>query len=452
MEEKLEKLSAVIIDDDICTLELLREALRDDRVEIHLASKACDGLDLVRAKGARLVLLDIHLPDGNGMDVLEEILRRDPGVEVILMTGNYSTESAVEAIRRGASDYFPKPVRLEKLKQRVDSMLADVFSRRRALQLENELLKAFQFEGMIGRSAVMLEAFAKIRRIAPHFQTALVTGPTGTGKELVAHALHKLSGASGPFVVCNCAAISESLFESELFGYCKGAFTGANQDKLGLAEFANRGTLFLDEIGEMPLNIQAKLLRLIQNKEILRVGSPVAKKLDLRIVAATNRELKSMAAQKTFREDLYYRLNMIEIRLPSLWERKEDLPLLQRHFIDRFSQEFSRPVRGLTRRAQALLGRYLWPGNVRELENVLGSACMMGSGPVIDVCDLPPLSPTASDSSDEMITLEELSRRHARRVLEKLGGNKVMAADTLGISRATLYRLLEDPATSSQAV
>jgi transcriptional regulator with PAS, ATPase and Fis domain len=296
----------------------------------------------------------------------------------------------------------------------------------------------------------MLELFSKIRQIAPHFRTVLLTGETGTGKELVAKALHNLSpGSSGPFVAYNCAAIVETLTESELFGYVKGAFTGATQDKIGAFEFANRGVLMLDEVGELPLQTQAKLLRVLQEQQVQRVGSPHERKLDVRVVAVTNRDLRKMVAERTFREDLYYRLSMIEIRTPALNQRKEDLSLLERHFLRYFAGQYGKQIRGLTRRAQALLSHYSWPGNVREMENILGHACIMAEAEVIDVRDLPESirqNATASvlgPTQDRPLTLEENQRRYVREIVQRVG-NKVQAADLLGISRTTLYRLLEN--------
>jgi transcriptional regulator with PAS, ATPase and Fis domain len=323
--------------------------------------------------------------------------------------------------------------------------MAEAARRKRALSLDHELLETYQFEKMIGRSPLILELFAKIRRIAPHFRNVLITGATGTGKELTATALHSSSPvASRPFVVCNCSAIVETLFESELFGYVRGAFTGANQDKAGLFEFANGGTVFLDEIGELPLGAQAKLLRVLQNQEVQRVGSPVARKVDVRVIAATNRDLKTMVQDKTFREDLFYRLAMVEVKLPRLEQRKEDLPLLLRHFLERFSSEYRKDIQGITRRAQAVLTRYHWPGNVRQLENVIGSACMMTQGSVIDIADLPEelQSGMVNGPEDEVTSLEVVEQRHVLRVLEQMGGNKNRAADALGISRSTLYAIL----------
>jgi transcriptional regulator with PAS, ATPase and Fis domain len=287
---------------------------------------------------------------------------------------------------------------------------------------------------------------AKMRRVAPHFRTVLVIGATGTGKELVAHALHRLSPARGQFVVCNCSALVETLVESELFGYVRGAFTGATQDKPGLFEHADGGTIFLDEIGELSLPAQAKLLRVLQNREVQRVGSPTPRRIDVRVVAATHRNLRTMVREGQFREDLFYRLAMVEIPLPSLGQRREDLPLLQRFFIEKFAADYGKSIAGLTRRAQTRMATYPWPGNIRELENVIGNACMMVEGSVIDIDDLPESlrAPVRDDLSTEtaFLPLDELQRCHILRVLQAVGGNKARAAEILGIGRATIYQIL----------
>jgi DNA-binding NtrC family response regulator len=299
----------------------------------------------------------------------------------------------------------------------------------------------------------MLEIFARIRRIGPHFRNALITGPTGSGKELVARALHHFSpAASGPFVVCDCSALVETLFESELFGYVKGAFTGAGRDHIGFFESADGGTLFLDEIGDMPPATQSRLLRVLQNQEVRRVGSSSVRKVNVRVIAATNRDLRQQIVDRQFREDLYFRLSMVEIKVPSLAERKEDLPLLERHFLEHFSKEYGKPIRSISQRAQAVLRDYLWPGNVRELENALGNACMMADGDTIDVRNLPE-SLRLGDSSPAIefgkipIPLHEMNRCYVARVLEEVGGNKAKAAHVLQISRAKLYRLLLGPSS-----
>jgi DNA-binding NtrC family response regulator len=437
------------IDDQVQSLDLVKDALSGLGIEILTASDPHVGLETFKRTRPQMVLLDLVMPGIRGFDMLEWIIAADPGAEVILMTAHYSTESAVEAIQKGASDYLNKPLSVEKLRRRIAVLLAEAEERRRTHELDHEVLNACQFEGIVGRSPLMLDVFAKIRRVAPHFRNVLLTGPTGSGKELVARALQRLSPvAAGPFCICNCSAIAETLVESELFGYTRGAFTGAYQEKVGLFEFANRGTVFLDEVGELPLSAQAKLLRVLQNNEIQRIGSPVVKTVDVRVVAATNRHLPSLVAEGKFREDLYYRLAMVEISLPRLMDRREDMPLLQRYFLEKFANEYKKPVRGMTRRAQSRMAQFSWPGNVRQLENVIGNACMMVDGPVIDINDLP--EPVRSQSGgtpgqdETLLSLHEIQRRHVMRVLEHVSGNKSQAAAILGISRATIYQMLTE--------
>lgn len=439
----------VVIDDDVQNLKMVQFVLADEPLEIHTAPDAQGGLQLIRRIHPHVVLLDLVMPGVQGMDLLEKILDLDPGIDVILMTGYYSTESAVEAIQKGACDYLPKPLSTDKLQQRIHQIADEMRRRQRSLRLDHDLLENFAFEGMVGRSPLILDLFSKIHRIAPHFRTVLVTGATGAGKELVAKALHTLSSAeSGPFVPFNCSSISETLAESELFGHVKGAFTGADQNRVGLFEYADGGTAVLDEIGEMTLSMQAKLLRVLQNHEIQRVGSPAPVRVDVRVVGLTNRDLVALVKQGKFREDLYFRLSMVELRVPSLIERLEDLPLLQRHFVQQFATEYKKTVSGLTRRAQAALAQYSWPGNIRELQNVIGHACMMTESEFIDIRDLPDaiVSHKADRNIDSnaLLPLRELDRRHARQVLERVGGNKVKAAEILRISRTHLYELLKD--------
>ena len=437
----------VAIDDDPQSLALVSAALEQDGLEIVTVDDPVRGLEIVRRRRPQIVLVDLMMPKISGLELLERIVETDPATDVILMTAHYSTESAVEAIQKGACDYFNKPISIERLQERVDRLIGEARHRQKANVLDQELIVTYCFEGIIGRSPLMIDVFARIRRVARFFRSALLTGASGTGKELVARALHKLSSAAaGPFVVCNCAAIAENLVESELFGHTRGSFTGATQDKMGLFEYANNGTLLLDEISEMPLAAQAKLLRAVQQQEVQRVGSPAVRKVNVRIVAATNRDLRKAVALKEFREDLFFRLAMVEIALPPLAERKEDLPLLTRHFVDYFARQYGKPVEGLTRRAEAVLARYQWPGNVRELENVIGSACMMTDSARIDVQDLPESLVAIADDrtlgGHPLVSLDRMSRIHARRVLEQVGGDKIEAAQILGVSRATLYRLL----------
>lgn len=438
------------VDDDRKSLELIEDALSRDDLTILTATDPASGLEMALRRRPEIVLLDLVMPQMNGIRVLEQILAAAPATEVILITGHYSAESAVEAIRKGASDYLTKPLSIARLRERVDALIAEFGQRQRALQLDSEMLKTCQFQGMVGRSILMLAVFSRIRRAAPHFKTALVTGATGTGKELVARALHRLSPVgSARFAVCNSSAIVETLFESELFGHVKGAFTGATQDKVGLFEYAAGGTVFLDEIGDLPMATQTKLLRVLETREFQRVGSPAPRKTDVRVVAATNRDLREMIDKKEFREDLFYRLSMIEIKLPRLAERKEDLPLLERHILERMSAAYGKLIRGIAPRAQIVFARYSWPGNVRELENVLGHACMMCESDMVDVRDLPehltnPVSRALTDD-DSLLPMAEVHRQHALRVLAAVNGNKAEAARILGVHRATLYRLIDEP-------
>src|SRR5690242_1375611 len=440
-------LRVVAIDDDEQHLKFVANAVARDDVIISTTRDPRQGLELIRRERPHLAIVDLVMPGITGIELLQQIVAFDAGIEVVLLTGHYSTDSAVEAIQKGASDYLTKPVSVDKLQERVESLLSELRARGRCLQLENELLENYQFEGMVGRSPLMLEVFHRVRRVAPHYRAVLVTGQTGTGKELVARALHNLSPvASGPLVACNCSALVETLAESELFGHVKGAFTGASQDRLGVFEAANRGTVLLDEVGELSPPSQAKLLRVLQNQEIQRVGSPAVRRVDVRVVAATNRDLQLMVREQRFREDLFYRLSMVQIKLPALAQRKEDLPLLEQYFLGRFAAQYEKTIRGLTPRVQAVLARHSWPGNVRELENVLGNACMMTDAGTIDVDDLPEYlraaQPGDPPQEEGLCTLEQMERVHTLRVLDSVKGNKVRAAELLGISRAKLYRIL----------
>jgi len=435
------------IDDNSENLEVIAATLASESLEILTATDPEIGFDMFLRVRPRIVLLDLVMPKIGGMELLEKMVGIDPGVDVILITAHYSTDSAVEAIQKGACDYLTKPLDVEKLRSRITSLMREAETRQMTLRLDQKLVDACQFEGMVARSPLMLDVFAKIRRVAPHFRTLLVTGATGTGKELAALALHRLSPArGGRFVVCNCAALVENLVESELFGYVRGAFTGAIQDKAGLFEHAEGGTIFLDEIGELSPAAQAKLLRVLQDRQVQRVGSAVSRNIDVRVIAATHRNLKTMVREGQFREDLYYRVAVVEITLPSLANRREDLPLLERYFVEKFATEYNKPIAGLVRRAQTRLSAYPWPGNIRELENVIGNACMMAEGNLIDIGDLPerlrgPLTAGAL-KDDKFLSLDEVQRRHVLQVLEGVGGSKARAAEILGISRTTIYQFL----------
>ena len=443
--------SLLVIDDNPSGLELLSNALVQPGLEIHTASNPEEGLDLFCSRRPQIVLTDLVMPQMSGMEVLDRIMEIDPATDVILMTAHYSTESAVEAVMKGASDYLNKPIAIGTLRERIGKFIEDARKRQRSRDLEDELRTNSEFEGIVGRSPQIWEMFSRVRRVAPHYRAVLITGETGTGKDLVARALHKLSPvASGRYVVLNCSAVVETLFESELFGHVKGSFTGATHDKPGLFEHAHGGTLFLDEIGDMPLATQAKLLRVLQNQEVQRVGALNTRKVDVRVIAATNHDLRTAIQEKRFREDLYYRLSMVELQVPRLAERKEDLPLLQRHFVARFAAQYGKGVRGLTHRAQIRLSQHLWPGNVRELENVIGHAAMMTMSDMVDVQDLPqylhssehaaPAAPPLPASAID--TLAEQERLLLIRALETASGNQSKAARLLRIGRDALrYKL-----------
>jgi len=451
MAEARNPISLIIIDDNLRSLEFISTALAGDGVQIFTASSPEEGLDLVYTHRPQVVMTDLVMPQMTGLEVLERITEFDPVIDVILMTAHYTTETAVEAIRKGAADYLNKPISLATLRDRVGRIINAALQRQQVRNAEDRVMETAQFEGIVGRSPQMWEMFSRIQRVAPHYRSVLITGQTGTGKELVAQALHRLSRVNGKFVVLNCSAVVETLFESELFGHVRGAFTGADRDKPGLFEHASGGTLFLDEIGDMPLTTQAKLLRVLQNQEVQRVGSLTPQKADVRIVAATNKDLRSAISERQFREDLYFRLSMVEVHTPSLTERLDDLPLLARHFVKKFSQQYKKEVRGLTQRAQILLARHTWPGNVRELENVIGHGCMMTMTDMIDVTDLPPLEsqnvqhtgatppanlPGATQTSNQ--SFEEHEKRLVTDALNQAEGNQSKAARQLRIGRDAL--------------
>jgi DNA-binding NtrC family response regulator len=436
-----EKVSIVVIDDNLGSLELLSEALAHSDVMVYTASNPIDGLRLVQKYRPRLVLTDLVMPGMTGLEVVRHVIQLDSSIDVIIMTAHYTTETAVDAVRSGAADYLQKPVKISLLRERVAALIDSANRRKKVNSSSAEDTQDLQFEGLQAKSNEMWDLFVLIQRIAPHYRSVLIHGQTGSGKDLVATALHNRSHVLGKFVVLNCSAVVETLFESELFGHVRGAFTGADRDKTGLFELANGGTLFLDEIGDMPLPTQAKLLRAIQNQEILPVGSLASRKVNVRIVAATHRDLHAAIASGTFREDLYYRLSMVELTVPSLKDRSEDIQLLANHFIQTFSREFSKQISGLSLRALLVLQRYNWPGNVRELEHVIGRACMLTDSKIIEVEDLPDalvhLNPVWNGNEEPSI-LAEQELRLLKDALRASKGNQSEAARRLGIGRDAL--------------
>ena len=451
----------IVIDDEQGILDVVSRFAQRAGYEAITCSNGRDAIVQMRARRADLVLVDLRMPDVGGLDVLRALREIDPRCQAVLMTGYASVETAVEAIKLGATDYLIKPLDFARLEQLLAGVRDDLERRRSLLSVESDVARSLEFCGMIGRGPVMQELFGMIRRLAPHVRTALVTGETGTGKELAARALHRL----GPrrdrrFVAVNCSAVVETLFESELFGHVRGAFTGATEHKPGLFELADNGTLFLDEIGELPTSVQAKLLRVLELGEVHRVGSLEPRRVNVHVVAATNRDLRAEVAAGRFRSDLYYRLNIVEVKLPSLRDRREDIPYLTAAFVRETSERLHKPLVGLTPAAERLLGAAAWEGNVRELKNVIERACILADGDVITErelgCGLPampgpaPRAAARSDGrgdpidqppSDELLVTVE--REHIQRALVRAHGNKKAAARMLGLSRRALYRRLE---------
>ena len=433
----------LVIDRDVVVSEEVGRALLGLPVAVLRATDRVEGMGFYLRFLPQMVFMDSEFDDAKVP--LHDLFAGDSALDVVVMTTKWTEARALDNVARGASDLLAKPLDPSKLRQLVSGFIAQAETRRQTGNLDKDLLEVYQFQGMVGRSPRMLEVFSRIRRVAALFQTVLITGATGTGKELIARALHNLSPRSHEkFVVCNCSALTETLLESQLFGHVKGAFTGATHDRAGLFEYADHGTLFLDEIGELSLGAQAKLLRILQSQELQRVGSPVTRTVDVHVIAATNRDVRDLAVKRQFRQDLFYRLSMIEIQLPPLADRMEDLPLLQQHFLRYFSTKYGKELKGISRRAQIVLARHPWPGNVRELENVIGNACIMAQGKIVSEDDLPEAirAPITPPKAVGFMTLQEVQVRHLEYILKIVEGNKARAAEILGVSRATVYDML----------
>jgi len=445
----------LVADDDQVARELLAEALGREGYRVRLAAGGEECLRLAAAEHFDMALVDLRMPDLDGLGVLKRLAKIQPDLPVVILTAFATIETAIEAVTAGASDYLSKPFRMEEIKIVVRRTLDARRLTRENLQFRQELRARYGFETLVGQSHQMAEIYKLVARVASLETTVLIQGETGTGKELVARAIHDASARAGrPFVVVDCAALPETLFESELFGHERGAFTGAFAARRGLLETSAGGTCFLDEIGELTAPLQAKLLRTLQERTLRRVGGNDPIPVDVRVVAATNHDLRKLAAEGGFRDDLYYRLNVVTITVPPLRERSSDIPLLAQHFLETFAHRTEHPVKRLAPEALALLCAYHWPGNVRELENVIERAVALSSSETLLPDDFPLHLPEESSRAPRLpaagMTLEDVKRWYVSKVLEEAGGNKVRAAELLGIDRRTLYRILERQATDDE--
>jgi DNA-binding NtrC family response regulator len=450
MPEHKEKI--LVVDDENEMRALLKDVLEEHGYVVALAQHGKEALKLMHEDDYSVVLTDLRMREMQGIELLKGVKRAYPDVNVLLMTAFGSVETAIEAMKEGAYDYLIKPIKNDDLLRVVNRAAREASLRREVKRLRLAVHKEYSFHQILGKSKAMQEIFELIRRVADSPTNVLITGESGTGKELVAKAIHYNSDKrDGPFIPVNCAAIPEALLESELFGHVKGAFTDAKSDKRGLFEEAHNGTLFLDEISELPLMLQAKLLRAIQEREIRRVGATRSVSVNVRIIAATNLILSDEVKAKRFREDLYYRLNVIEVRLPPLKERREDIPLLVENFLQRCIAANRKDLKGMAESALARLLDYDWPGNVRELENVIERAVTLARSEKIMPDDLPPAIQGArgeriviDEAAERILPLAEVEKEYILRILEKAGGNKYQAAHLLGIDRKTLYRKLSE--------
>jgi len=434
------------VDDEADMLETFRSILAK-KYELITVTSGKEALKLLKEKDFSLVLLDIRMPEIDGLAVLREIKEEEPQLEVIMVTASKDVASAVEAMKLGALDYITKPFEVKELQAVIEKALEKRNLVRENLYLKETLKQATSFCDLIGQTPVMKKLFETIEKVAPTDSTVLIQGESGTGKEIVARAIHKKSKrAHKPFIAVNCAAIPENLLESELFGYERGAFTGALERKLGKFELAEGGTLFLDEIGCMPLAMQAKLLRVIEDRVVERLGGEKGIPVDVRIISATNIDFKKEIEKGTFRHDLYYRLNVIPIRLLPLRERKEDIPLFVQYFLNKFNQELNKKVKGFTPDALAILTNYDWPGNVRELQNFIERLVVLAQGSIITKEDLQ-LHSASELSETKGQTLKDALAYYEKQLIKKAliesGNNRSLAAKALGIPRSTLNSRIE---------
>ena len=444
-------MNILVVDDELGLRHTLTLILQAEGHAVRAASDGAAGLERLAESPADLIICDVRMPGLDGLRFLDKYKEMGGSALVIMMSAYGDDEAALEAIRRGAYDFIPKPFRADQVLLVVRKAIEREGLRREVAQLHDELVALRAPSGIVGRSPKIAQAIALADKVARHPSTVLITGESGTGKELIARHIHQASPrANRPFVAVNCAAIPEALLESELFGHAKGAFTGATAERQGLFEEANEGTLFLDELGDLPLSLQVKLLRALQEGEVRRVGDNASRRVDVRLVAATARDLEADVGDGKFRADLYYRINVVRIHLPALRERTEDIPELVRHFVDRFNRRLGLHVTGITPAAMRALVEYPWPGNVRELENVVERAMVLTDGPQLCVEQLPTLAaPVArNDGAASPLDLsvkrrtEELERALIKEALERTRGNRTRAAKVLDLShRALLYKI-----------
>jgi DNA-binding NtrC family response regulator len=437
-------IKVLVVDDEEPFRRLLKNELTRKGYGVEVAADGETALRLLREQAFDVLLLDIVMPGMDGLTLMRRLKEGDASLPIIALTGQATVQTAVEAMKNGAFDYLTKPYKLDELAIIIDR--ACEFGRLsvKSRLLEQELVRQGEPMELVGDSRRLKEVLALIRKVAPADSPVLVQGESGTGKELAANAIWRSSGRRDqPFIAVNCATLSEHLIESEIFGHEKGAFTSAHQLKNGLVEVADRGTLFLDEIGEMPQALQAKLLRFLDSGEFRRVGGTRVLRVDVRVIAATNKDLAALVKERRFREDLFYRLNVFAVTLPPLRERREDIPELARHFLAKYGRKLSKSITDLTPAALELLDAYRWPGNVRELENVIERAAILCDGGRLDARDLSLTSPVVIPETAASPSLEEMEKHYILQVLKEAKGNQSKASQLLGIDRKTLYLKLK---------
>ncbi len=439
----------LLADDEVTFRETLAKVLREEGMAVTAVGDGMDAINAIMKQPYAVAILDIQMPGADGIKVLREIMKIRPEVRVIMITAYGTVEMAVEAIKLGACDYVMKPVMFEDILTKIRQHLRYLQLREENQELKRELSGKFDIGQIIGQTSAMQQVFEMIRKVARTKSNVLITGQSGTGKELVAHAIHSLGDRNGRrFVAINCSAIPETLLESELFGHKKGSFTSAVQDKKGLFESASDGTLFLDEIGYMPMTCQVKLLRAVEHRQIMPVGSTEPIDIDLRLIAATNRDLAEEIKRERFREDLYYRMNVVGIHLPRLRDRKEDIPLLVEHFIKKYNLEMGKQCVGVSDECLRLLMSYEWKGNIRELQNVIERAVIFAENDVIETCDIGLIGSGTIGLSEKTENLQAAVKAYEReqiyRVLNKYDWNKTEAAKVLGVGLSSLYRKIDE--------